>query len=149
MSNNSRIPEPSFPYRHKIDVQLRFNDVDMFGHVNNSVYLQFFDLAKVEYFKAVMGEGFEIKGIAMVVVNISCDFFAPTFINEKLQVLTTTTKVGEKSMILEQRIVNAETGDVKCLGRTVMAGFDVKTCTAAPIDDNSRTHLEAYEERKF
>ena len=147
--SNSRVPEPAFPYRHTIDVQLRFNDVDMFGHVNNSVYLQFFDLAKLEYFRAVMGEDFEVTNIAVVVVNVNCDFYAPTFIDEKLQVMTTTLRVGERSMLLEQRIVNSVTGDVKCVGRTIMSGFDVKTSTSAPIDDNWRSRLETYENRSF
>ncbi len=68
--SNPRVTQPAFPYKHQFDVQLRFNDVDLFGHVNNSVYLQFFDLAKYNYFCAVMDEGFEIKDVALVLVNI-------------------------------------------------------------------------------
>ncbi len=147
--SNSRIPEPQFPYRHSIDVQVRFNDADIFGHLNNSVYLQFYDLAKVEYFRAVQGGELDIKGIAMVVVNINCDFYAPSFIHEKLQVQTTTLKVGKSSLVLEQRCINSETGDVKCLCRTVMAGFDPKTNTSCPVSDEWRSQLEAFEGRSF
>ena len=147
--SNPRVPQPLFPYRHVLDVQLRFNDADLFGHVNNSVYLQFFDLAKFDYFRTVTGEGFEIKDIALVVVNINCDFFAPSFIEEKLQVKTATIKIGDRSLVIEQRILSPETEEVKCVGRTVMAGFNLATNTSASIDANSRAHIETYEGREL
>ena len=42
--------EAQYPFKRSTSVQLRFNDIDALGHVNNSVYFQFFDLAKTEYF---------------------------------------------------------------------------------------------------
>ena len=42
-------------FKHSVPVQLRFNDADALGHVNNSVYFTFYDLGKTEYFKAVRG----------------------------------------------------------------------------------------------
>ncbi len=146
--SNQKVPQPQYEYNHCIDVQLRFNDVDMLGHVNNSVYLQFMDLAKYEYFKAVMGKDFDLKALAVVVVNINCDFYSPSFINEQLQVFTTTERVGEKSLVLEQRIVSKD-GDVKCVGHTIMAGYDLKTLKSAPINDNARKHLSLFEGRQF
>ena len=38
-------------YNHRVPVQLRFNDADALGHINNSVYFSFYDLGKTEYFK--------------------------------------------------------------------------------------------------
>ena len=49
MSKNPRTPEVEFEFRHRQPVQIRFNDIDIFGHLNNSVYLQFMDLGKAEY----------------------------------------------------------------------------------------------------
>ena len=34
------------PFRHSITVQLRFNDFDMLGHLNNSMYFSYFDIGK-------------------------------------------------------------------------------------------------------
>ena len=33
-------------FHHTLPIQLRFNDVDKFGHVNNTVYFSFYDLGK-------------------------------------------------------------------------------------------------------
>ena len=40
-------------FHHALPIQLRFNDVDKFGHVNNTVYFSFYDLGKTEYFASV------------------------------------------------------------------------------------------------
>ena len=42
-------------FRHTMPVQIRFSDVDQFGHMNNSVYFSLYDLAKTTYIKDVFG----------------------------------------------------------------------------------------------
>ena len=39
---------PKYIFRHKTPIQLRFSDVDLFGHVNNTVFFSLYDLAKAE-----------------------------------------------------------------------------------------------------
>lgn len=142
-----RIPQPEFPFRHKLSVQLRFNDADIFGHVNNTVYFQFFDLAKLDYFRQIAGGKLDENEIAMVVANVNCDFLAPAFLDENLEVLTQYTRLGEKSLHLEQHLVNSRSGEIKSICRTVMVGFDARTNTAIPIADHWRQALTAYEQR--
>ena len=144
-STNPRIPDPARPYRHVTPIQLRFNDIDMFGHVNNAVYFQFFDLGKLRYFEDVLGKDFAQKGFTAVIVNVNCDYFSPTFLAETLEVLTAVVAVGEKSVTLEQRIVNRDSGDVKCICRTVMAGFDPTTLKSAPIPVHFRNSITLFE----
>ncbi len=142
-----RIPQPEFPFRHKLSVQLRFNDADIFGHVNNTVYFQFFDLAKLDYFRQIAGGKLDENEIAMVVANVNCDFLAPAFLDENLEVLTQYTRLGEKSLHLEQRLVNSRSGEIKSICRNVMVGFDARTNTAIAIADHWRQALTAYEQR--
>lgn len=144
--SDSRIPAAAFDFRHRLPIQLRFNDVDMFGHVNNAMYFQFFDLGKLEYFKAVAGEDFNPAAIALVVVNVNCNFYAPVHIDDRVEVLTAAVRIGEKSVVLEQRLVTAS-GDVKSMCTTVMAGFDPRTGQSAPVSDEWRRWLEAFEGR--
>lgn len=148
-SVNPRVPEALFPFRHAVPLQMRFNDFDMLGHLNNAVYIQFFDLGKSAYFQDVLPEAVDWKHINVVVVNINCDYFAPTYISEHVSVLTTVTRMGEKSFSLEQRIVNTDTGEVKCVARTVMAGIDLTTGKSAPIEPMWVDALQRYECRSL
>ena len=56
-------------FHHALPIQLRFNDVDKFGHVNNTVYFSFYDLGKTEYFASVC-PGVDWEKIGIVVVHI-------------------------------------------------------------------------------
>ncbi|MDE6453326.1 MAG: acyl-CoA thioesterase [Muribaculaceae bacterium] len=144
--SNSRIPAPAFPFRHHKAVQLRFLDIDPMGHLNNAIYFQLMDTAKVDYFTA-LGAVFDGKTESLVIVNVNCSFYSPTYLSENVEVLTTVDHIGEKSLRLEQRVVNADNGDVKCICHTVMAGFNPATATSVVISDDWHRKISAYEGR--
>lgn len=148
-STNPRVPVPKHPFRHITPVQLRFNDFDMLGHLNNAVYVTLLDLGKSRYFTEIMPRGIDWKQINMVVVNINCDFFAPAYISEPIAVLTQVTSVSRRSFKMSQRVVNAETGEVKCAGTTVMAGFNSATAQGAEITQEWIDALCAHEGRNL
>ena len=136
-------------FRHHLPLQMRFNDIDMLGHLNNSVYITFMDLAKTRYFQAVLGDKLNWGEIGVVVVNINCDFCAPTFFDDVIEVETAVVAIGEKSLTLEQRVYSPADERVRCRCRTIMSGFNAKTLTSVPISDEWREALEEYEGRKF
>ena len=55
MSKKFQLSTFNLIMKHSVPVQLRFNDTDALGHVNNSTYFSFYDLGKSEYFAAVRG----------------------------------------------------------------------------------------------
>ena len=132
--SNPKVPQAEHPFYHFCDLQLRFNDIDMVGHLNNAIYLQLMDLGKARYFRTAVSEDIDWQNVPAVIVNINCNFYSPTYLYEKIICLTATTRISERSITLEQRIVNPETGDVKCIATCVMAGFDAKTAKGAPLD---------------
>lgn len=148
-SDNPRVPAAEHPFRHAVDVQTRFTDIDILGHVNNNVYLSMMDLAKVSYFEAITEGQMTIRDIRAVVVNINCDFFEPSYFNEPLQVWTAVTHIGHRSFTLEQRVVNANSLRTKCIGRTTLAGFDPATASGADLDPVLTTAVVRFEQRTF
>ena len=40
-------------------IQVRFADLDVMGHVNNSVYLSYFEMTRVHYFKELVGANWD------------------------------------------------------------------------------------------
>lgn len=145
---NPKVPAPEVVFHFALDVQLRFNDVDIFGHINNSTYLQLFDLAKVRYFEAVLQGPVDWHTATVVVVNINASFYSPGYFDEPLKVVTSVGHMSEHSFILEQRIFNAQTGDVKCAAKTVMAGFDPQTAKGIAIPQKWVDALLNFENRR-
>ena len=60
-------------FHHRMPAQLRFSDVDRFGHVNNSVYFSLFDMCKTHYFNDVVGTDI-FDRMAPLVVHIEAHF---------------------------------------------------------------------------
>lgn len=143
-SANPRVPAP-IDFRHGVDLQIRFNDIDILGHVNNAVYLSFFDLGKAEYFTEAIGMKMEIGKVGVAIVNINANFFSPTYFNEPIRVYTSVTRLSVHSFTLEQRIVNQETGDVKCTCTAVMAGFDPKKAISVPLPEEFVAKVKQFE----
>ena len=111
-------------FNHTLPIQIRFNDVDKFGHVNNTVYFSFYDLGKTEYFSSVCPDvDWEKDGI--VVVHIEADFVSQIYGSDHIAVQTAVTEIGTKSFHLVQRVIDTETQDIKCICRSVMVTFDL------------------------
>ncbi len=146
-SANPRVPDPQLPFFHTVQLQTRFNDIDMQGHLNNNVYLTFMDLGKTRYFSDVMKGKIDWHNIGIVVVHLTCDYYAPAYLDEPLAVATTVASVSRHSFKLEQRIFNFVTGQVKCVGSTIMAGFDPRTGHSTEIADEWVDAFSAYEGR--
>ena len=142
-----KVPEPAFPFFHTQEVHVRFNDFDMLGHVNNTMYLQYMDGGKVAYINHVLGSNFNFHREAMVIANINCDFYHVTLMDEPLKVLTRVDSIGEYSFILEQRVINSDTQEVKCVCRTVMVGFNIEENAKMAIPPLWRELISDFEHR--
>ena len=116
--------EVSNRFRHVLPIQIRFNDVDKFGHVNNTVYFQFYDTAKTDYIATVC-KGVDWEQVAIVVVRIEADFVSQIKAGDHIAARTRVIKVGNKSFHLEQEIIDADTQEVKCRCFSVMVFYDL------------------------
>ncbi len=140
----TQIPFPTF--HHSYPLQLRFNDIDALGHVNNSVYFMFYDLGKSRYFEAVKNCSIDWRKADVVVANVNADFLSPIYSHEPVSVETCTLEIGNRSFMVLQRIINTETKEIKGVCRTVMVGFDVAAGVSAPISDEWKQAICAFEQ---
>ena len=141
------ITEPTF--KHSMPAQIRFSDVDQFGHVNNSVYFSLYDLAKTTYVKDVLLGRMKWNEVGIVVANINANFMSPIFFMDNVNIETTTIELGNKSFTLLQRAVDSQTGQVKCECRTIMVVYDLKTQTPMQMPIEYKQAICDYEGRSL
>ncbi len=134
-------------FKHTLPLQLRFNDIDLLGHLNNSVYFSFYDLGKSRYFDTVKSHHIDWRKADVVVANVNADFLAPVYATEPIAVQTCTTEIGNRSFKLLQQIINIETGQVKGVCRSVMVGFNVETGKVDIVTDEWKDGLCRFEGR--
>lgn len=133
-------------FRHTLPIQLRFNDVDKFGHVNNTVYFSYYDLGKTEYFASVCPH-VNWEEVGIVVVHIEADFAAQIHGGDHIAVQTAITGIGTKSFRLLQRVIDTHTGEVKCTCTSVMVTYDLIKHESIPLTDEWVEAICAYEGR--
>lgn len=134
-------------FKHTVPIQLRFNDFDALGHVNNSVYFSFYDLGKTTYFKDVIPNMSSNKEVGVVIANIQVNFILPVYPNENVAVQTAVVEIGNKSFKLFQQLIDVDTNEVKCICQTVMVGFDAKTKATRTISDDWKKAMIDFEGR--
>lgn len=132
-------------FRHTLPIQLRFNDFDQFGHVNNTVYFTYYDLGKVEYFTSVYPD-FANRKEGMVVVNLEANFLAPILASDSVAVQTAVIKIGTKSMTLVQQVIDTKTNEVKCICKSILVAFDLRKGESKEIPEEWKEAIEAYEQ---
>ncbi len=132
-------------FRHHIPVQLRFNDIDILGHLNNTVYFSLFDLAKARYFEATRQGNIDWKKVECVIANVNCAYISQVKFGENIEVFTRCTSIGEKSFILEQLMVDVDTLSLKARCETVMVCIDAQQGVSVPVSEYWRDCFARYE----
>ncbi len=134
-------------FRHHTDVQIRFNDIDILGHVNNTVYFSFYDTGKAYYFNAVRRGQMNWREVDTVIANVNCSYLSPILFGEKVEVYTRCEVLGEKSFKLRQMLVEKNTGEVKSVCETVMVSISRETKRSCEIPETWKQQFRDYEQR--
>ncbi len=132
-------------FKHTLPLQIRFNDIDLLGHLNNTVYFAFFDLGKTSFLEEIQGDHTEWQEV--VIANINVNFVYPIFLNEKIAVQTTIKEIGNRSFKLVQQLIETTSGSVRCYCETTMVGFDMRNNTSKDISPDWKVAACKYEGR--
>ena len=127
---------------HILPIQIRFNDVDMMGHVNNAVIMEYFDLGKAAFFTAA-GLPPEEGDFTVMIVHLEVDFVGQIHAHDTIEVQTGVVRFGTKSITIEQKVVNQKTGQTYAVCQTVMSGYLRSEGRSAVIPDDVKARIAA------
>jgi acyl-CoA thioester hydrolase len=132
-------------YLHFCNLQIRFNDVDMLGHVTNSAYPQYFDLGRMAYINEVFGEQMSWNREGLILVSISINFLNSIKLYDKVQVRTKVVRIGNKSLEMVQDILNETTSRIAATSRAVLVGYNGMEEVSIPIPERWRGQIAKFE----
>jgi acyl-CoA thioester hydrolase len=126
---------------HLYECRVRFSDVDIFGHVNNVKYFEYYQEARIAAM-AALADGQADPGGAVVVARVDVDYRRPVlFRTEPYTVQTWVTRVGRSSYDLTAEIRDGETTLSRAVA--VMVTFDREAQRARPLTEAERSRLQA------
>jgi acyl-CoA thioester hydrolase len=117
-----------------VRLEIRYSDLDPYGHVNNAVYLAYFEQVRVAYWRALADlagirdlEAGDVPGARYVIAETTLRFKAPTFFDHNLHGAATVPWVGNRSYAMAFELRNGETygsGELACEGFAAHVFFD-------------------------
>lgn len=132
------------PKRHrkmkKMPVQIRFTDIDIFGHVNNARYPELFDTARYLFVKEML-PGFDPNGRSVVLVHLETNFKKQLVLSDEVYVETAVVKVGERSLGMSQRIINEKDASIHADSYSVLSTYDAALQQSFPMPKEWRNRL--------
>lgn len=134
-------------FNFSLPLQIRWNDLDPLGHVNNAVYVTYFEIVRGHYMLHAC-PGWDWHKDMFLIANVTADFHAELLLTVTEPVVhIRTSKLGNKSFELEYAITSKK-GDKTILhatGNTTQIMFDMKTRSTIPIPDWVREALAGFD----
>ena len=132
-------------FKYSIELQPRFADFDMMKHLNNAIYITYFELARLKYFEDVLGWDFD--KLWNVVAKIEIDYKIPLLPKDKPKIFIKCSYVGNKSFILTYLLVdiNDET-KVYSKATSVQVCVEVGGESTTEIPSNIKKKIEEFED---
>ena len=117
-------------------IELRFSDLDTYGHVNSAVYFTYLETARVKLLKNFFTEG--SQGLVKLVAHAECDYKFPILLDDELVVTLWVSRVGRSSFDLEYRLHDGQEKTF-ATARTTMVCFDMEKKITVPVPESLRT----------
>ena len=129
-------------FKVKVDLQVRWGDMDALGHVNNARYLTYFETARIAYFEMLgPDKRITIEGVTPVLARVTCDYLRPVEYPASLQVGVRVTRVGTTSLEFEHLVLDKATGAACAVGTAVLVAWDFRTRAKAPLPESIRKRI--------
>lgn len=110
-----------------VDIDVRFSETDLLGHLNNSVPFVYFEQARIDLMKhsALMKNFLSDQENISVVADQQCDYLGQIYFGETVRVYAKFAKVGSSS--LDIHYMGKVNDDVRLTGRGAIVQISSST----------------------
>lgn len=136
-------------FNFSFPIQMRWNDLDALGHVNNSVYVTYFEIARGQFMLDACPSWDWTKDMFLI-ANVHVDFLKELLLTSKAPLVhVRTVKIGGKSFFLEYLITSGKGEEmvIHAKGTTTQIMFDMKTRQTIEIPDRVRASLREFDQQ--
>lgn len=120
-------------------IQVRLTDIDILGHVNNAIYLSYFEMARIHYFGHLVGPHWDWMENGVVLVQNEVNYHLPVFLHDKPEIHMFCNKIGNKSFTLSYELYVKD--DLRTSGSSTLVGFNSNQKISTEIPEKMRAAL--------
>ena len=123
-------------------LEVRFRDLDGLGHVNNAVYLTYFETLRLQFAIELLG-AVDLADVPFILGEATVRYLKPVFFGDQLQGTVEVSRIGTKSFTMLYTLKRAN--EIVTQGSTELIWFDFKTQRSMPIPDSFRQQVADYQ----
>ncbi len=139
-------------FRHHTRLEVRFRDIDAFGHVNNASFVTYLEQARVRFLIDVLHVDV-VQSLPLILAALHVDFRSPILFGQDIGIGTRVDWIGNTSLSMSHRMTarsaEDETDRVVAEASTVLVAYDYETEKPIRVPNEWRTTFEAHEERSL
>ena len=144
-TRNATLRAVTTPKFESIDIPVAWGDMDSFGHVNNVVYLRWFETGRMAFFAAVGVSTRDVaQGCGPILARTTCNFQRPLEHPDTVTVQTSISRVGSKSFTMSYVVRSQRLDEVAAHGDGVIVWFDYAAGASAAVPAELAARLRSY-----
>ena len=116
-------------------IQVRYNDTDAMGHINNAVYHTYLECCRISFMAALnLPQREDDKRPPIIMARTEIDFLKPGFVDDAIVVFGRLTAVGNKSFTMRFSIEAGERVLARAVGVQVWYDYVADRSVTIPAD---------------
>lgn len=136
-------------YNHQIEEEVKFHEVDLMQVVNNAVYFNYFEDARVKYIQDLIKK-YKLKEIMVgesffIMAHNEADYIEPALFDQRLKVYTRIEFIKNSSFGFRHLIECVNTGRVITRGAGVFVHINIKTKKSFPLPQEFYNAVKDFE----
>lgn len=129
-----------------IQVPIAWGDMDAFDHVNNTVFLRWFESARIAYFEEIgILHRMPSDRIGPILARATCDYRLAVRYPDQVRVDATVTRLGNSSFVMSYRVHSQQQDALAAEGEAVIVLYDYATERKVALGEEVRTAIESLE----
>jgi len=137
---------PMIGYPVVMEIPVVWGDMDSFQHVNNVVYLRWFESVRLEYLQRLGTLDEKVKtGIGPILASISCKYRIPLQYSDTVLVGVKTTNIGEDRFTMHHAVYSNGRNKIAAEGDGVIVMFDYLENRKVAVSDDLRKRISDLE----
>ncbi|HKJ81675.1 MAG TPA: thioesterase family protein [Ignavibacteriaceae bacterium] len=125
-------------FKHIYKVKVRFNEVDMLSILNNAVYFNFFEQARIHYIKdagLLPEKGIFSDNRLYYMARNEINYIKPAFFDDELNIYTRISYIKNSSFGYEHIVEREKDGELLAEGKGVLVHVDPVTKRSTKLSD--------------
>ena len=131
---------------HFIDIQVRWGDADVLGHINNTLYGRYYESSRLDYFEKLLDMQFTQELTSGVILaDMKIAYLKQLHYPAEIEIGSRISRMGNSSLDFEAAVFIKGSDDVISTSRATLVWFDYKGNQNKSIPDENRKTIIDFE----